>query len=252
MKENIRQLGERLDAHRKARQAAHPELTLTGMYNVLEKLRREEALAAKDQIIHEQGLVTLLKQIHDELDQAVYEAYGWSDLWQWQQDLAHGQCHDPDTGNTIQLDLDPDTTLWEATAEFREKYEQVLLQRLVDLNHQRAAEEGRGQIRYLRPEFQDPDYGKKVAKKQQERLALPDENSTDAPAALPAEKLTWPKTTVERVAVLKHLLQTLPPDPAVLSPVLKGNNTPKRRADLQDLLDTLDALGQLDGHALSA
>lgn len=31
----IRTLAEPLDAHRKAQQAAHPDLTLTGMYNVL-------------------------------------------------------------------------------------------------------------------------------------------------------------------------------------------------------------------------
>ncbi|MCB1134216.1 MAG: class I SAM-dependent DNA methyltransferase, partial [Verrucomicrobiae bacterium] len=44
LKQRIRDLGEKLDAHRKARQAAHPGLTLTGMYNVLETLRRGEAL----------------------------------------------------------------------------------------------------------------------------------------------------------------------------------------------------------------
>ena len=48
---------------------------------------------------------------------------------------------------------------------------------------------------------------------------------------------------MERVATLKSLLQTLPPDPEFLSPALKGSNTPKRRADIQDLLDTL---GQLE------
>ena len=39
LKQRIRELGERLDAHRKRQQALHPDLTLTGMYNVLEKLR---------------------------------------------------------------------------------------------------------------------------------------------------------------------------------------------------------------------
>jgi hypothetical protein len=34
----IRALAEELDAHRKRVQAQHPGLTLTGMYNVLEKL----------------------------------------------------------------------------------------------------------------------------------------------------------------------------------------------------------------------
>jgi hypothetical protein len=37
-----------LDGHRKRRQELHPGLTLTGMYNVLEKLRAWDVLTAKD------------------------------------------------------------------------------------------------------------------------------------------------------------------------------------------------------------
>src|SRR5690606_28190821 len=67
----LRTLGDRLDTHRKRQQSTHPDLTLTGMYNVLEKLRSGEVLSAKERIIHEQGLVSVLRQIHDELDAAV-------------------------------------------------------------------------------------------------------------------------------------------------------------------------------------
>jgi hypothetical protein len=42
----IRQLGEEMDGPRRQRQALHPGLTLTGMCNVLERLRRGEPLAA--------------------------------------------------------------------------------------------------------------------------------------------------------------------------------------------------------------
>ena len=80
VKARIRSLAEQLDAHRKRQQAAHPDLTLTGMYNVLEKLRSGEPLTAKERVIHEHGLVSVLRQLHDELDAAVLEAYGWSDL----------------------------------------------------------------------------------------------------------------------------------------------------------------------------
>jgi len=76
----IAALAEQLDTHRKRQQAAHPDLTLTGMYNVLAKLRSGEALNAKDKTIHETGLVAVLRQLHDELDTAVLAAYGWSDL----------------------------------------------------------------------------------------------------------------------------------------------------------------------------
>ena len=37
----IGDLAEQLDTHRKRQQEQHPGLTMTGMYNVLEKLRRK-------------------------------------------------------------------------------------------------------------------------------------------------------------------------------------------------------------------
>jgi len=48
-KQAIRDLGEQLDAHRKRQQAAHLELTLTGMYNVLAKVRGGEVLTGAEQ-----------------------------------------------------------------------------------------------------------------------------------------------------------------------------------------------------------
>ena len=56
------------------------------MYTVLERLRAFEAaprnsplapLAPKERTIHDQGLVAVLRQLHDELDAAVADAYGW-------------------------------------------------------------------------------------------------------------------------------------------------------------------------------
>jgi hypothetical protein len=110
----IRDLGERLDGFRKERQALHPDLTLTGMYNVLAALREGRALSAKEHQIHEKGLVTVLKALHDDLDAAVADAYGWP------------------------VDL-PD---------------EEILSRLVALNAERAREEADGLVRWLRPEFQ--------------------------------------------------------------------------------------------------
>lgn len=48
LQRHIADLAEQLDAHRKRRQAAHPGLTLTGIYNVLEKLRSGVPLNAKE------------------------------------------------------------------------------------------------------------------------------------------------------------------------------------------------------------
>ncbi len=114
----IRDLAEQLDAHRKRQQAQHATLTLTGMYNVLAKIRAGETLTAKDKLIHEQGLVSVLQTLHDELDAAVLAAYGWADL----------KVTDSET----------------------------LLERLVALNTERTREEANGQIRWLRPAYQCP------------------------------------------------------------------------------------------------
>jgi very-short-patch-repair endonuclease len=69
-----------LDTHRKQVQAAHPKITITGMYNLLEKLRSSQPFTDGDREYNNKALVSTLKQIHDELDVAVLEAYGWDDL----------------------------------------------------------------------------------------------------------------------------------------------------------------------------
>ncbi len=115
-KQTIRALAEALDAHRKRRQAQHPGLGLTDMYNALVKLRDGGELTAKERAAHEQGLVSVLRQLHDDLDRAVADAYGWP------------------------ADLP----------------EQELLVRLVALNAERAREEANGVVRWLRPEYQNP------------------------------------------------------------------------------------------------
>ena len=133
--ERIRDLGEQLDAHRKRVQGEHPDLTLTGLYNVLEALRAGEPLTDKQKDVHDRGLVGVLRALHDDLDAAVADAYGWP------------------------ADLD----------------DEAILERLVALNAERAAEEARGQIRHLRPSFQDPDgaAAREAERKRQRSLAAP-------------------------------------------------------------------------------
>ena len=60
--------GEQLDAHRKRQQELHPELTITGTYNVLEKLRSGEPLTEKERKVHEIAACGVLRDLHDELD----------------------------------------------------------------------------------------------------------------------------------------------------------------------------------------
>jgi hypothetical protein len=116
-KEAIRSVAERLDAHRKRQQELSPDLTLTEMYNVLEKLRTGEELTAEDRATYDAGLVGVLRELHDELDEAVFAAYGWP----------------------------ADLT------------DEEILGNVVSLNAQRSAEERSGVIRWLRPEYQAPN-----------------------------------------------------------------------------------------------
>jgi len=116
-KHTIRGIAERLDAHRKRQQELHTWLTLTGVYNVLEILRSGESFTDEHRNIYEAGLVGLLRLLHDELDAAVFDAYGWSPSLSTEQ----------------------------------------ILENLVALNSQRRAEEASGLVRWLRPEFQAPN-----------------------------------------------------------------------------------------------
>ncbi len=108
----IRDLAEELDAHRKRAQAAG--LGLTAQYNLLERLRSGAALTDQEKALDDQGLVSLLLELHRRLDDAVAAAYGWP------------------------ADLP----------------EAAILERLVALNRIRAEEEARGTIRWLRPAYQ--------------------------------------------------------------------------------------------------
>jgi hypothetical protein len=216
-KQRVRTLAEELDAHRKRQQAAHPDLTITGMYNVLEKLRSGEALTAKDKVIHEQGLVSVLKKLHDDLDAAVFDAYGWP------HDLGDEQ----------------------------------ILERLVALNAERAAEERRGLIRWLRPEFQNPQGGnvQKSAKPatQQKLAAIEDadeaaETATSAPAAATAAP-AWPKKLAEQIAAIRDLVARTHgnQDAWTLDKVCAAFKGAKK-TDVEEVLESLEALGLVTGY----
>ena len=212
----IRDLAEQLDAHRKRQQAAHATLTLTGMYNVLEKLRRGDVLTAKEKAIHEQGLVSVLKTLHDELDAAVLDAYGWSDL--------RAALADP-----AQKDAASET----------------LLVRLVALNAERVAEEARGEVRWLRPEYQHPQ-----AVASQSSLAIDDATgkqaavATAVPAGVTARQ-PWPAALPEQVAAVAAVLAGAPTplSEAELAARFTGKGAWKKR--LAQIVDTLEALGRV-------
>jgi hypothetical protein len=203
LKERIRDLGERLDAHRKARQAQHPDVTLTGLYNVLEALRAGRELTAKERDIHEKGLVAILRQLHDELDAAVAQAYGWP------ADLPEAE----------------------------------ILARLVALNHERAEEEKNGVVRWLRPEYQCRDKAKpiKQAKLGLEVPAKPTKKGKPAKRAAKVAPILWPATLPEQFQAVRSVLASFG-EPATSEQVAKAYARAPR-AKVQEILETLAAQG---------
>jgi len=111
--EHIRFIAEKIDAHRRSRQAL-TGITITDMYNVIEKLRAGKQLTVKEHKLHIDGVISVLRELHDELNAVVSEAYGWPTA------LA----------------------------------EDEVLDRLFALNAERRKAEEAGTVRWLRPEYQ--------------------------------------------------------------------------------------------------
>ncbi|RUR26706.1 class I SAM-dependent DNA methyltransferase [Vreelandella andesensis] len=216
MTETIGQLAEQIDTHRKRQQAEHPTLTLTGIYNVMEKLRAGEALNAKEQTINQQGLVSTLMDDHDQLDRAVFSAYGWDDLAKQLVGLP---------GATTPL---PDKPAAQAEAE------EELLMRLVALNKQRAAEEAQGKVRWLRPAYQAPE---EAAPTQTDMASAA---TADAAPAAEKTKASWPKDLATQVTLLRDMLAASPHSAESLAAQFKR----KPVKGVSEVLSALAALGQ--------
>ncbi|GAB3308824.1 class I SAM-dependent DNA methyltransferase [Hymenobacter sp. BT175] len=206
--ERIRALAEALDAHRKRQQALHPTLALTDLYNVVEKLRAGQPLTAKEETVHQHGLAAVVLSLHQQLDTAVAEAYGWPT------DLSAPE----------------------------------LLQRLVHLNHQRAREEQGGHVRYLRPAYQAPETVQAGLILPAPTAAAKGNKATklsDA-AALPVNGVgeasnAWPQDLAQQMQALRTAIQLaeMPLTAAQVAKRFRGAGP----ARVQPLLDTLVTLG---------
>jgi hypothetical protein len=201
------------------------------MYNVLEKLRsmvvppsggalesrepakagttvpKPAALTDKERLIHDQGLVSLLQQLHDDLDAAVFAvfaAYGWP------------------------------ATLTDAE----------ILERLVHLNTQRAAEEKRGIIHWLRPEYQS--VGQRAKGEESPELPLKPKKSgqgkVKGQAVKKAAKQAWPKTLADRIRAVEAALHAA--GAPVTAAELSKHFTSTKPAALHEILESLAALGR--------
>ena len=225
----LNELGEGLDSLRKEQLAEHDFLTMTALYNVLERVRELEngydvpPLTAKEKDIHEAGLVSVLKDIHDDIDRAVFEAYGWADL-------------------IPALVGKPGATMPSPhkTPE-QEEAEEELLTRLVALNQERAAEERRGIVRWLRPDYQFPKLGHKVKTPE-------DVEQVEAQLVVPAPadgRPAWPKDEMDRISIVRDMLSRAPGPvaPQTLGVAFSGKNSARRTRGVEKALQTLVAAG---------
>lgn len=161
---HLAKLGERLDAHRRSRQADRPDLTLTDTYNVLAKMRAGEALDNEEQMIRDMAHADTLLHLHEDLDRAVLAAYGWP----------------------------------------AELPDDAIITRLVALNAERVAEEAKGIIRWLRPEFQSVGTQTKIAAG---TTTTPGEASPKPKKQKIPRVAPWPSDMPSRIHALTSILR---------------------------------------------
>ena len=116
--DELRELGEQLDSHRKSQLERFPKLTMTDMYNVRDKFRAKAKLSETEKSIYNWGMVSILDDIHNKIDEVVARAYGWSSSLS----------------------------------------ETEIITNLVQLNQQRKIDEGQRKVMWVRPNYQIPVY----------------------------------------------------------------------------------------------
>lgn len=257
--EKIRKLGEDLDKHRKAHQGQTRELSFTGMYNlygayydVLERIKSlsdiqrifqggppsigwesrgpagPTKLTLKERELYAKGGIGELMRIHEELDCAVIEAYGWSEL--------------------LSIEYDPPSTPDAAKRAFYGRPAEILT-RLVALNAERAAEEAKGLVRWLRPEYQNKGAGAGASTGASGKQTALEVETTDAPGPAPATGIReWPSELPAQAAALRQVLNEV----EALSTLEEiaahfGKPNKKRLAEIDRLLQTMAAMGNVKG-----
>jgi hypothetical protein len=150
----------------------------------------------------------VLKSLHDELDAAVLQAYGWADL-------------------TMPADAD------------------TLLVRLVDLNAKRAAEEAAGTVRWLRPEFQRRGQGEQTGLGTDDEAESEESAGQAKPAKAAMVQRPWPTGLTEQIKAVAEVVavagRSLDLEGVAAHFAARG----RWRDRLPALLDTLVALGRL-------
>jgi hypothetical protein len=217
LKAQIRTVSEELDAFRKQRQKEHPSLPLTQMYNVLEKLRAKDvdgrnksghddkgvALTTEEERIKDEGLILILKELHDKLDRLVFQAYGWPESLS----------------------------------------DEEILEKLVALNSERAAEERSGHVRWLRPDYQIPRFGKDADK----QAAKEEGAQITADLGLPEPSARKPSFPTDPVAQTAAVFAVLAGARGPTTADALASHFRKTKALEKTIFDVLESLARL-GH----
>jgi hypothetical protein len=133
-------------------------------------------------------------------------------------------------------------------------FDDAILERLVALNAERAAEEARGHIRWLRPEFQNPQA---TAAPQQTELDATTEDDIPSPLAgeggaqrrergTPDKPIPWPKDTVEQVRAVADLLAASPAPLSLHEIEARFTSRGAWKKRLPQLVEMLVALGRAE------
>lgn len=188
---------EAIERHLADARSRAPEATLTGIYNLVDKRRDDAPLSAKERDLHATLATDVLIGLHDALDAAVLGAYG------------------------LPADIDDD----------------ALLAALLELNAERAAEEARGQVRWLRPDRAEPV--------QTGTAAAGPTGTKPAKAA----RTPWPTDPFDQVAaVLAHALAEPGPFDAATLASGFSRATKKRVASILETLAARRLLLRDDTH----
>lgn len=197
-------LGEGLDAHRKSIIEQYPDATLTNLYNLLERVRSFDnpssdvadhvPLTESERDLYDRWQTGVLKTWHDDIDALVFSAYGWS----------------------------------------ADMSDEDILERLVELNIKRFAEERRGVVKWLRPEYQNPD-NKALAEVKAQIEA-------EFAASADAGKPPFPKETRDRA---RALLSIVPREPEAVEGIARQFKNANKET-VRSILDVLAAGGRIE------
>jgi hypothetical protein len=191
-------IAEELDDTRKRVLEEHPDLTLTTLYNVLEAIRTGGAFSRKEQDIRSRGRVLILRELHDRLDAAVVKSYGWH------------------------ADIDVEH----------------ILDGLVRLNEVRAAEERRGFIKWLRPEYQINKIGPLAHRGDRVQAILA--------TKVRAKKTPFPAARLDQAGVVLDLMARAKAPLSAEEIAVTFTSPDETIAEVRDVLQSLVRLGQAE------